>query len=66
MTTTKLSNIQQELLKIYSKDIAEKDLEKIKIILARYFAKKASKRASAILKNKGITNDDLEKWLDEE
>lgn len=65
-TATKLSNLQQELLKIYSKDIDEKDLEQVKIILARYFARKASKRASSILKKKGISVDDLEKWLDEE
>ena len=41
ITTAGLTNIQQELLKIYSKNIKNEDLENVKIILARYFAKKA-------------------------
>ena len=65
-TATKLSNIQQELLKIYSKDISDKELEEVKIILARYFAKKASSKAGKILKEKNISNKDLETWLNEE
>lgn len=65
ITTAGLTNIQQELLKIYSKNIKNEDLENVKIILARYFAKKASSRASKILKQKGITNNDLKNWLNE-
>jgi hypothetical protein len=36
-----LSNIQQELLKLYSSDIGEADLLHIKKYLANYFAGKA-------------------------
>jgi stage III sporulation protein SpoIIIAA len=66
MPTTGLTNIQQELLKIYSKNISDEELKEVKIILARYFAQKASSKASDLLKKQGITNDDLKKWLDEE
>ena len=38
-----LSNLQQELLKLYSTDIGEADLLHIKRFLATYFAKKRYK-----------------------
>ncbi|MBN2402151.1 MAG: hypothetical protein JXN64_07105 [Spirochaetes bacterium] len=61
-----LSNIQQELLKIYSFNIPEQDLNDIKKILAEYFADKAVKTANEAWKEKGLTQKDMEKWLNEE
>ena len=52
-----LSNIQQELLKLYSSDIAEADLLHIKRYLAKYFAFKAIGDADAIWDQKGYTNE---------
>jgi hypothetical protein len=40
-----LSNLQQELLKIYGSNISEADLLHIKDYLARYFARKANSEA---------------------
>lgn len=60
-----LSNIQQELLKIYSFNIPDEDLSKIKKILADYFADKAVSEANKAWEEKGLTSDDMEKWLNE-
>jgi hypothetical protein len=37
----RLSNLQQELLKLYAADVSEEDLLHIKHYLAKYFASKA-------------------------
>jgi hypothetical protein len=61
-----LTNLQQELLKIYSYDIKENDLKEIKRILLRYFAKKASDEADKVWEEKGLTNEDMDRWLNED
>ncbi|HWB91917.1 MAG TPA: hypothetical protein VG605_08700 [Puia sp.] len=61
-----LSNIQQELLKLYSSDIPEADLLHIKRYLARYFAFKAIGEADQIWEDKGYTNDTMDQWLNED
>ncbi len=61
-----LSNIQQELLKIYSFNIPEKDLSDLKKILADYFADKAVKEVNKAWKEKNLSQKDMEKWLNEE
>ena len=60
-----LSNIQQELLKLYSSDIAETDLLNIKRYLAKYFAAKAIDEADNIWQQKGYNDDTMNKWLNE-
>jgi hypothetical protein len=61
-----LSNIQQELLKLYSSDITEADLLHIKRYLARYFAFKAIGEADEIWDKKGYTNETMAQWLNED
>jgi len=61
-----LSNVQMELLKLYSTDIKEKDLEELKKVLANYFAQKAIKEAGKIWDQKKMSADTMEKWLNEE
>lgn len=51
-----LSNVQLELLKIYSADILDNDLLELKRILAQYFAKKAIANAANVWKEKGLTD----------
>jgi len=64
-TATSLSNLQQELLKLYSNNIAEEDLLEIKRYLANYFAKKAIKEADEIWDEKGYTETTMHRWLTE-
>ena len=61
-----LSNVQQELLKLYSSDIGEADLLHIKRYLATYFADKAIQEADKIWNEKSYTNDTMNQWLNED
>lgn len=58
-----LSNIQQELLKLYAANIEDADLLHIKRYLARYFAEKAIKEADKIWDEKGYTRETMDEWL---
>ena len=61
-----LSNIQQELLKLYSSDVEEKDLLNIKHYLAKYFASKAISEADRAWDQKGYSNETMDQWLNED
>ena len=58
-----LSNIQQELLKLYSSNIADTDLLNIKRYLAKYFASKAISEADHIWEEKNSSNETMNEWL---
>ncbi len=59
------SNIQLELLKLYSTNIQENELLDIKNYLANYFAQKAVSKADTIWDLKDFDNSEMDKWLDE-
>ena len=61
-----LSPLQLELLKVYSFHPTEEELLEIKQYLARFFAHRLSKKIGEAAQRKGITEADLEKWLNEE
>lgn len=63
---THLSNIQKEMLKLYSTDIKEEELKDIKKMIGEYFAKKASKEADKIWEDKGYSDEEMDKWLNED
>jgi hypothetical protein len=58
-----LSNLQQELLKLYSANIEDADLLHIKRYLAGYFAEKAINEADKIWDEKGYTKETMNEWL---
>ena len=62
----RLSNLQQELLKLYSSDIPEEDLLHIKRYLANYFARKAIGEADQIWDEKSYTNETMNQWVNEQ
>ena len=64
--SSSISNMQQELLKLYSANIAEADLLNIKRYLAKYFASKAIEEADSIWEDKGYNNETMNKWLTED
>ncbi len=63
---TPLSNLQLEILKLYSTNLNKTDLEELKNQLAEFFAKKSIKNANRVWKEKKLTNDDMDKWLNDE
>ncbi len=60
---TPLSNIQVELLKLYSTDLSETDLSELKEQLAQFYAKKAIYSANEKWKEKGLSDNDMDNWL---
>ena len=65
MQGQKLSALQLELLNVYSFQPKEEDLLAIKKLLAQYFSNKLKKNVQKAVEEKGITEADLDKWLDE-
>ena len=61
-----LSNVQVELLKLYSTNLSEEDLLDLRTMIARFNAERAIRNAGKIWKERGLTNDDMEKWLNNE
>ncbi len=66
MGANKLSELQLELLKIYSFNPSKEELVEIKRILAKFFANKLTNNIGKAIKENNITDEDLEKWLNEE
>ena len=61
-----LSNIQLELLKLYSTGIPDEYLIELKGIIARFLFEKARKKADLIWEEKGYSEKTIQKWLNEE
>ena len=61
-----LSNVQMELLKLYSTNLSEKDMAELKEQLAKFYADKSIRLADEIRKKKGYTNDDMNSILNDD
>jgi len=66
LSSHSLSNLQQELQKLYSSDITEGDSLHIKQYISKYFAFKAISEADQIWDQKGYTNETMNQWLRED
>jgi len=60
-----LNNIQVELLKLYSTNLSDKDLEDLKNVLAEFYSDKVISQANEIWDERGLTDADMEAWLNE-
>jgi hypothetical protein len=65
MQTPKLSALQLELLNIYSFRPKEEDLLAIKQLLANYFSGKLQKNIQKAIQENNITEEDLDRWVNE-
>lgn len=61
-----LTNVQVELLKLFSTDISEHELLELKDILAKFYAQKSIEYANKAWKEKDLTDKDMDDWLNEE
>jgi hypothetical protein len=61
-----MSSLQLELLKMYAFSPSEDDLLNVKQLLARYFADKLVNKIDHAIEEKGISEQDLEQWLNGE
>ena len=60
-----LSNLQQELLRLYGNNVSEETLLEIKSILARYFADRASNAMDDVWDKQGLNPNDMSDWANE-
>jgi hypothetical protein len=61
-----LSNAQIEILKLLSTNLSEGELEELKNELAQFYAKKAIKSANQAWQEKGLSNETMNQWLNED
>jgi lysyl-tRNA synthetase class II len=60
-----LSNVQMELLKLYSTDLEYDDLMELRKALANHFGQKAMNGADAVWDQNKLSSDTMETWLNE-
>lgn len=60
-----LSNIQSEILKLFSADIPENHLVELKKMIAGFLLEKARDKADAAWDHKGYTDEKLEQILNQ-
>jgi hypothetical protein len=60
-----LSNVQQEILKLYATELADNELYELKMQLTHYYAKKAIQAADKIWDEKAYSAKEMDRWLNE-
>ena len=63
---TPLTNLQLELLRIYSFNPSTEELQEVKTLLGKYFAQKFTDTVNKAVTKKKITDADLDEWLNDE
>ena len=61
-----LSNVQLELLKLYSTNLSVKELEELREQLAHFYAEKSIRLANDVWDKKGYTNNDMNSILNDD
>ena len=62
---TPFTNIQQELLRLYSHQVADTDLIEIKNLIGNYFAKRLSQMVDVAWEKNNWSNEDMEAILND-
>ncbi|HLP47459.1 MAG TPA: hypothetical protein VK469_16035 [Candidatus Kapabacteria bacterium] len=65
MSANRLTNLQLELIKLFSYNLDEKQLLEVKYLLAKYFADKATQEMDKVWEEKRLTNETMDTWLNE-
>lgn len=63
MLQKSLTNLQLEILKLYSTDMTEDELNELKKLLAENYANKAISEADKIWSDRDLSDSDMENWL---
>ncbi len=61
-----LTNLQLELLKLYSIPLSESELLEVKRVLAQHFANRLTRHVDNVWQEEGLTKNDMEQWLHDE
>jgi hypothetical protein len=65
MQTQKLTNLQLELLKVFSYQLNQQQLNDIKNLLANYFAEQATQEMDKLWEENNWDNDTMTNWTNE-
>lgn len=63
--TGPLTDLQIEILKLYSTKMSEAELYELKLLLANHYAKKATDEADALWDKHGFSDENMRNWLNE-
>ena len=63
--SNKLTNLQLELIKLFSYDLSERELLDVKDLLARYFANRATEEMDTLWDSQNLTDETMGEWLNE-
>ncbi|MCW5202113.1 hypothetical protein VT99_11041 [Candidatus Electrothrix marina] len=66
LKSSSLSNIQMELIKLYSTDLDHDELMELKELLVSHFSQKAINEAGNIWAKKKLSEKTMDDWLNEE
>ncbi len=58
-----LTNLQLELLKLFSLNLSEDELIEVRRMLANFFAERASDEMDKLWKENNWTNETMDEWL---
>ena len=61
----KITNLQQELMKIFSIQMTEQELLEIRNLLGNYFAQKVDEEMEKVWKERGYSEETIKGWLNE-
>ena len=64
-SSNRLTNLQLELIKLFSYNLSERQLLEVKDMLSKYFAQKATEEMDKLWEDEGLTNDSMEVWANE-
>lgn len=65
METKKLTNLQLELLRIFSRELTEQQLLEIRALLVNYFSEKISDQMDELWDKNGWTEETMKEWTQE-
>jgi len=57
-----LTNVQQELLRVFATQVSEEHLLELRQVIARFLLEKARDRADQIWEEKGLTEQGMINW----
>jgi len=64
-STKKLSNLQMELLEVFSFEVSDEQVKEIRSLLVEYFADKVTADVDELFKEKGWGEEKIEEWSKE-
>lgn len=58
-----LSNVQEEILKLYSLNLSPEKLTELKTLLGKFYALKSSREADQVWEREQLSDDIMDQWL---